>query len=156
MAVVTGVAALVLLSIGWQSGRLWQISGAVQAGEQRLAELRSASADELAARDRALSYADQASRMAGLVPDPRALELLDQVTAALPSGARLLEWQHELSDLSLVFEADTPPDPEQAIRSMQELDVLDEILAERASSPNSLRIEARVESTRVESGRNAP
>lgn len=145
-AVVIGVAALMLLLIGWQGGRLWQVNDAVAEARTQLEQLRQSSADELAARDRALQFSDQAARLVALIPNPRALELLDQTTAVLPDNGRLLEWQHEPTQLVLAFETDRPPNPEQAVRALREVQALDDILAERATPPNALRIQARIRS----------
>jgi len=141
---VTGIAAVLFLTLGWQVGQWWQVQQRLSENREQLDELRSAAADELAARDRTLGLLDRAERMNALIPQPGALELLDQVTEALPANGRLLQWEYESRQLSLLFEADRLPDPEQTIRSLQTVDALDEVLTERATAANALRVRAQI------------
>lgn len=144
---VTATATLLMLALGWQTGQWWQVQQSVSESRRQLDAFRNEAADELAARDRTLDLLDRAERMKAMIYEPGALKVLDQVTAALPQGGRLLQWEYEPGRLSLLFEADRPPDPEQTVRSLQEVNALDEVLTERAPAENALRVRAQIERT---------
>lgn len=146
--VVSATAAVLILALGWQTGQWWQARQQLQEAQQGIDVLRAGASSELAARDRTLALMDRAGLMAGLVPEPGALELLDQVTAALPEDGKLLSWQHEPERLSIEFEADRAPNPERAVRALQQVPALEEILTERIPAANALRVQAEINSSR--------
>jgi len=146
---ITATTALLLLALGWQTGQWWQVRQQQQQAQQSLDAHRFEAESELTARDQTLALVDRAARMVEWVPEPSALKLLDQVTAALPDGGKLLAWEHEPGRLSLEFEADRAPNPERAVRALQQVPALEEILTERTPAADALRVQAKINASRA-------
>lgn len=141
---VATTAGVFALFIGWQLGALWKVDGAVEQARERLEALQQRAGDELAARERALAASARAEALLALRPTTGALALFDEVTGAMPSGTRLREWQHEPGELTFMLQAESSPDPEQAVRAFESVSTLDEVIVERGRPENSLEVRAAI------------
>ncbi|WP_203594708.1 hypothetical protein [Wenzhouxiangella limi] len=143
--VVWAAATLLALTAGWQLGALWQTHATLDQVEQQLAEQRTASAEQLAARDQALSARARTEDLLQLSPQRSALQLLREVVETLPENVELREWQHQADSLSLLLAASPAPDPETLVRALQDVSGLSEITAERSRQAGQLVLSAALD-----------
>lgn len=139
---VTATAALLALLIGWQLGGWWNAQRVLQQHADQLAALQSSAAAPLADRERALSAVARFETLRKHMDRRSPLELLDEVTAALPQQLALRRWQQQPQSLVFEIEGESAPDPETVVRALQPIAGLEQIIAERGREPNRLELSA--------------
>lgn len=144
-ALAASVAVALGLMLGLQVGGYWRMLSAVEDQREALDKLRASSSSQLQQRSEALQQRDQLMAMVELLRQDLALAMLDQVVANLPADARILQWQHRVDELQLVIAgAGATPDPAEIVRALEQIPLLEDVLAERSRRPNSLQVRASV------------
>ena len=141
---LAGAGALLALLMGWQLGAWWQLERAIGQERQQLQQLNQQAARPLAERERALDELARAQRLREQLDHPAALELLAAVVEELPRHAELRAWQHEDGDLRFAVDSSRALDAGTVVRAFEQVDRLDNLIAETDADRNRLELRARV------------
>lgn len=140
--IVGSAACLVILLIGWQLGSWWKTSSALDFYEHRLEQQRVESAPELEAREQALDLIARAETLLAFLPQRNSLELLMQISEALPNNSRLVRWEQKPGSIAMAIQSDPAPNTESVVRSLEDVGGLTQIVAERGRQAGVLEVSA--------------
>lgn len=139
-------ASLVAFVLCWQLVGLYLDNSSQAQLRETLAERQQALEPQLAARTQAFDNQAQYENLLELFPAHRQLQVMAQVAATLPKKIQLTEWSLEADQLSLALRG-TSPEPSFYVGRFQDVDIFEDVTAERGRDPDELILNMTVDAS---------